>query len=59
MDSIFIDMAIAVVIGYVKKLVNAESKNQAKKVVYKVFKEIAKQYKDDADFRNVFNDIVK
>lgn len=59
MDSIFIDMAITVFIGYIKKLVNAESKNQAKKVVYKVFKEIAKQYKDDADFRNVFNDIAK
>ena len=53
MENYILDFAISTVITWIRSMVTAESKNKYKKVALKIFKEIAKQFGDDEEFRKV------
>jgi hypothetical protein len=51
MNDILVNMAISTLITLLRSLINDDSKKKWKKPILKVFKEIAKAYGDDPDFK--------
>ncbi len=52
MNDFLVNMAITTLITLLRSLINDDSKKKWKKPILKVFKEIAKQYGDDPDFKD-------
>lgn len=46
-----LDFAISILISFLREQITPESKGKYKKALLKVFREIAKQYADDKDFK--------
>ena len=51
MNEFLINMAISTIITLLRSLINDSSKSKWKKPILKIFREIAKQYGDDPDFK--------